>query len=151
MSDKWDHRFLALARHIATWSKDPSTRVGAVIVDEDKRIVSSGYNGFPKGMLDEAHLYADRDFKYEHIVHGEMNAVIFARRNLSGCTLYTVPFMPCSRCASMIIQTGITRVVAPKSDNPRWKESFERTVETFKHSGVQLVIIDEPAGTGTQS
>lgn len=142
---KWDDRFLGLARFVASWSKDPSTQVGAVIVDRDKRVVSVGYNGFPKGVDDNPELYNDREYKYEHIVHGEVNAILFAGRDLSGHTLYTVPFMPCSRCAAMIIQTGIIRVVAPLSDNPRWKESFERTTTLFKNAGVQLDIIRDAA------
>lgn len=149
MTSKWDNRFLDLAYFISKWSKDPSTKVGAVIVDNDRRIVSTGYNGFPIGVGDAAELYANRDYKYEHVVHGEMNAILFARRDLNYHTLYTVPFMPCSRCAAMIIQSGIMRVVAPYSNNPRWKESFDRTIKLFTEGGVQLDII--PDTTGTQS
>lgn len=135
---KWDIRFLKLAEHVATWSKDPSTKVGAVIVNPFKRVVSLGYNGFPAGTSDDEALYNDRAKKYERIVHGEMNAILFAKGDLFMTTLYTVPFMPCSRCAAMIIQAGIVRVVAPFNDNPRWIESFKLTEELFNEAGVKL-------------
>lgn len=136
-SQKWDNRFLDLSKHISEWSKDPSTKVGAVIVDKNKRIVSVGYNGFPKG-IDDDHRLHDRETKYLMIVHGEMNAILFANRSLEGCTLYTYPFMPCPRCASMIIQSGITTVIAPKNDNQRWATQFEESRILFKQAGIKL-------------
>lgn len=139
----WDFRFIGLARHVAGWSKDPSTKTGAVIVDQDKRVVSVGYNGFPKGMHDHAERYEDREFKYAHIVHCERNAMLFAQRSLKGCTLYTWPFMSCGACAAMVVQSGITRAVAPYSDNPRWQADFARTERIFSEAGVQLDLEGE--------
>ena len=136
----WNRRFLALAEHIATWSKDPSTKVGAVIVDADRRIISTGYNGFPRDVEDLDQRLNNRDVKYEMIVHGEINAIVFANQNLQGTTLYTWPFMPCSRCAGIVIQSGIRTVVAPYNDNARWKSSFELTEQMFRESGVRLII-----------
>ena len=136
----WNRRFLSLAEHIATWSKDPSTKVGAVIVDDERRIISTGYNGFPRDVEDTDHRLQNRDVKYEMIVHGEINAIVFANQNLQGTTLYTWPFMPCSRCAGIVIQSGIRTVVAPYNDNPRWKSSFELTEQMFREAGVRLII-----------
>ena len=136
----WNRRFLALAEHISTWSKDPSTKVGAVIVDADRRIISTGYNGFPRDVEDLDQRLNNRDVKYEMIVHGEINAIVFANQNLQGTTLYTWPFMPCSRCAGIVIQSGIRTVVAPYNDNARWKSSFELTEQMFRESGVRLII-----------
>ena len=136
----WDQRFLELAEHVAGWSKDPSTKVGAVITDNNK-IVSIGFNGLPQGVQDLDERLQNRDLKYKMIVHGEVNAMHFAERSIRGCTLYTWPFMPCPVCAGQVIQRGIVRVVAPRSDNPRWVESFEISQLMFKEAGVQLTLI----------
>ena len=138
---KWHKRFLDLAKHISTWSKDPSTQVGAVIVDNSKRIISTGYNGFSMGVHDNIERLENRDIKYEMIVHGEINAIVFARQDLTNTTLYTYPFMPCSRCASIVIQSGIKTVVAPFNNNPRWKDSFEITQTLFSEAGVELILL----------
>lgn len=142
----WDWRFLSLSELVASWSKDGSTKVGCVIVDPLNRIVSLGYNGFPRGVDDAEERYADRDFKKLAIVHAEANAVAFAKRDLTGCTIYTTPFQPCSSCAGLIVQSGITRVVAPptpldKAD--RWKDSFDAAKLIFSESGVTLHIVGE--------
>lgn len=119
MSD-WDARFLSLAAHIATWSKDPSTKCGAVIVRPDRTIASLGYNGFPRGVEDTPHLLNNREEKYKRVVHAEVNALLFAREPVKGYALYTWPFLPCCRCAAQIIQSGIERVVAPGGSGPLW-------------------------------
>lgn len=134
-SQKWDLRFLDLARFISAWSKDPSTQVGAVIVDDKNRIVSVGYNGFPQGIIDDARLQ-DRETKYKVVVHGEINAILFANKSVAGCTLYTIPFEPCPRCAGLIIQSGIKRVVAPKNKNTRWEEDFKIARELFSEANI---------------
>lgn len=140
-SYKWHKRFLDLAKHISTWSKDPSTQVGAVIVDDSKRIISTGYNGFAIGVNDNIERLENRDIKYEMIVHGEINAIIFARQNLANAILYTYPFMPCSRCASIVIQSGIKTVIAPLNNNVRWKDSFEITKTLFSESNIELILL----------
>lgn len=139
--EKWDRRFLELAEHISCWSKDPSTKVGAVITDQKNRVVSVGYNGLPMGVEDTDERLNNRDLKYKMIVHGERNAMLFAGRPLDDCTLFTWPFMPCSVCASMVIQAGITRVVAPFSENPRWVEDFKLTEQLFVEAGVNLLLL----------
>jgi dCMP deaminase len=136
-STNWDHRFLDLANFISSWSKDPSTKVGAVIADKNNRIVSVGYNGFPQGIIDNDRL-KDRDTKYKIIVHGEINAILFANKSVEGCTLYTVPFEPCPRCAGLIIQSGIKRIVAPKNINMRWEEDFKISRELFAEANITV-------------
>lgn len=139
---KWARRFLGLAKHISEWSKDPSTQVGAVIIDKNKRVVSLGYNGLPTGVEDSPLRLQNRELKYKIIQHGERNAIVFAKQDLSGCFLLTYPFMPCAQCAGMVIQAGITVVVAPKNDNPRWQEDFRLTEQLFKEAGVELELVD---------
>ena len=131
LKDGWDLRFLSLAKHISTWSKDPSTKVGSVLVDENKRVVSMGYNGFPAQIRDDADDYLNRDLKLKKVVHAEANVIVFAQRDLSESTLYVWPFMPCSNCAGLVIQSGIKRVVSVENDNPKWQDSFKLTREMF--------------------
>ena len=134
----WDYRFLDLSKLIASWSKDPSTKVGAVIVDKDRRILSLGYNGFPLGISDDKRL-DNREIKYKMVVHAECNALLFCSEPPVGATIYTYPFMPCPKCAGMIIQTGITRVVSYKSNNERWSEEFALSRNMFKEAGIELL------------
>src|ERR1700691_660374 len=141
-NEKWDHRFLALSQHISLWSKDPSTKVGSVIVDAKRRVVSCGYNGLPQGVEDSPERLNNRDIKYKIIVHAERNAIIFSHIDLNGMTLYVWPLMPCATCASLIIQSGINRVVAPISNNPRWIDDFSLTKQLFKESSITLDLID---------
>jgi dCMP deaminase len=134
---KWDVRFLELARFVANWSLDPSTKVGAVISDKHNRVVSIGYNGFPKGIKDDERLN-DRETKYKIIVHGEINAITFANRNLEDCTLYTYPFEPCPRCAGIIIQSGIKRIVAPINKIDRWENDFVLSRQLFNEANIKI-------------
>jgi dCMP deaminase len=139
MSD-WDRRFLDMAALVATWSKDPSTQVGAVIT-RGKFVVSLGFNGHPAGIEDSAARLQDRETKYRTIIHAELNAILSARQPLDGCTLYVVPFMPCSNCGAVIVQSGIKRVVTLENNNERWAESFEITRTIFAEAGIDLVIL----------
>ena len=138
---KWDNRFLELAKVVGSWSKDPSTQVGAVIVDENNRIVSVGYNGFPRGVEDN-HRLLERQEKYDIIVHAEANALMFANKSVEKCTLYTWPFQPCSRCAGLIIQSGINRVVSVVQQEDRWKKNFTLARQLFDESGITLEILN---------
>lgn len=138
----WDTYFVLLATVAASKSKDPSTKVGAVIVRPDRTIVSLGYNGFPHGVADTPERLNDRPTKYSLVVHAEMNAILSARESLEGCTLYTVPFMPCDRCFVHVIQTGIKRVVFPEAtpeQNERWGEAFARVRILANEVGIELV------------
>lgn len=136
--NKWDNRFIGLAKHISTWSLDPSTQVGAVIVDRDKRIVSVGYNGLPQGVKDSSERLQNRDVKIKCICHAEINAILFAQRDLTNCILYTYPLGCCSNCSSYVIQSKISTVVFPKTENPRWIESIELSKELFKEAGIEI-------------
>lgn len=130
MTTNWDWKFLEMAELVSCWSKDPSTKVGAVIAGPDHRVISTGYNGFPQGMLDSLDRYLDKADKYSRVIHGEMNALLFAGQLPSGSTLYTHPCISCDRCMVHMLQAGIRRFVAPRPTedmNSRWEESFERT------------------------
>jgi dCMP deaminase len=140
---KWDLRFLQLAEFVSKWSKDPSTKVGAVIASKKNRIISIGYNGLPQGVEDSDERLNNRDLKYKLVVHGEINALLFAEKGVVDATLYTWPFMPCSNCASQVIQAGITRVIAPRSDNPRWQEGFKLSTDLFNEAKVELILLDD--------
>ena len=138
----WNKRFIELAMHISEWSKDPSSKVGAVIVDANRRIVSTGYNGFPRGVVDSKERLENRDIKYRMVLHAEENAIMFAKQNLQGCSLYVTTMPPCSHCAALIIQSGIKHVYTPKCDIPdRWTESVAITKQMFSESGVTLDFI----------
>jgi len=144
ITNKWDQRYLELAKHIASWSKDPSTKTGAVIVRPDKTVASIGYNGFPKSMPDNDNLYANRDEKYSRIVHCEMNAVLHAKEQLEGYTLYTYPFMSCDRCFQHMVQAGITRFVAPVATQEqltRWGPAFDKVRQYARECSVELVEV----------
>lgn len=146
MGNKWQQRFLEMAKLVSTWSKDPSTKVGAVIVDHEHRVVSVGFNGFARGVEDRPERLNDREVKYKMVVHAESNALLFAQRNLNGCTLYVWPFMPCAACAAKIIQTGITDVVAPPASveqMERWSKDFELTRQMFQEANIGLTIYGE--------
>jgi len=138
----WDDRFLDLAAFIASWSKDPSTKCGAVLT-KGNRVVSVGYNGFPRGVDDNIELLESRDKKYPRIIHAEMNALMFARGRTKGCTLYTWPFQPCAPCAGPIIQADVIRVVSPLHHveaAERWNESFKLAADMFGQSRVVLLL-----------
>lgn len=137
----WDHRFLELCRFISAWSKDPSTKCGAVIVRPDHTIVSLGYNGFPRGIRDTAERLNNRALKYEMVIHAEMSAILSAPESVAGCTLYVTPYPPCARCAVHIIQAKIIKVIAPMPANDklvRWGDSFELAQNLFAEAGVCL-------------
>jgi len=141
----WDRRFLDLAKHISTWSKDPSTQVGAVAV-RDRRILATGYNGFPRGIDDSAERLADRQQKLLRTVHAEANIVAQASLHgvsLEDASIYIWPFLPCSSCCTLLIQAGITRVVVPALEIPeRWLVSFTTSVGMLQEAGLRLERID---------
>lgn len=143
MNSKWDKRFIKLAQEVASWSKDPSTQVGAVLVRPDRTIASVGYNGFPRGVEDHEELYEDRSKKYPRVVHAELNAVLSANGDTKGNTLYCTLY-PCSECAKAIIQTGIKTVVVTSFEKPeRLYEAMMVSEEMFSQAGVELRIPHE--------
>lgn len=134
----WAKRFLELAQVVATWSKDPSTKVGAVIVDVNRRIVATGYNGLPQGVDDAVERYTNRDVKYPMIVHAETNAILHAGRRLDDCCL-VVMMHPCARCAGLIIQSGLRFVAFP---HPSYDDRMQR--EPWKTEGaIALQMMQE--------
>ncbi len=137
----WDLRFLELAKFISTWSKDPSTKCGAVIIDPDKRILSVGFNGFPKKIKDTEDRYNDRPIKYKLVMHAEENAILFAKQNLTNCVLYTWPCEPCAHCSSIIVQADIMKVIAPPTApevRERWGETIDLAKTILEEGGVTL-------------
>ncbi len=141
IKDKWVRRFLGLAREISTWSKDPGTRVGAVIVDSDRRILSTGYNGLPIGMKDTPSRLADRTFKLRHTIHAELNAILNASRSgtrLQGSDIFVWGLPTCPDCAKAIAQAGIARVfMCCPVDKPEWAEAYEHSQVVYKEVGVE--------------
>lgn len=138
---------MSLAQLVSTWSKDPSTKVGAVIVDSKRRIVTACYNGLPRDMSDAPEILDDREMKYACTIHAEENAMLLAQRSLEGCTLYVSALPPCGPCAAKILQVGIQRVVAPRIVNPdlrqRWLKSLLAAQKVFENTVVLDFVSDE--------
>lgn len=122
---KWQERFYQLAQHVAQWSKDPSTKVGAVIVNDRRIVIGVGYNGFPRGVYDYEPRYNDRPTKYAHVVHAELNAIFNATESVRDCTLY-VTLAPCRECVKAIIQSGIKEVWSPWYQEERYDDVASR-------------------------
>ena len=142
---KWDLRFLKLAEHISNWSKDPSTKVGCIIVGEDREIRSTGFNGFPRGIEDSEERLNDRTQKYPLICHAEENAIMHAARigiSLKGCIAY-VTWPPCNRCTRSLIQAGIREIVIPNEVKipERWNEEFDLSMTMLNEANIEVRII----------
>jgi len=143
----WDTRLVALAGLIASWSKDPSTQVGAVIVDDRRRLLSVGYNGFPRGVADTPERLNDRATKYALVCHAEENALTQCETPIRhGATLYASLF-PCQDCTKLALQRGITRICAPAPDlaHPRWGQHFATTLALLQEAGVEVAVADPSA------
>jgi len=127
-----DHAYIAMAEAAASLSKDPSTKVGALVLDADGRVAGTGYNGFPQAIPDSPEKLNNRDEKYKRVIHAEMNAILFAGRSCAAGTLYAT-HEPCEDCAKHIIQAGIRRVVYLKT-----AERFTSSVWLFDEAGVKV-------------
>lgn len=140
--EDWDAFFYSIAQSVASLSKDPDRKVGAVIVALDKRQMSFGYNGFPSGIEDLPSLLADRDFKLANMVHAEANALRQAPFAMRDCTIYATSF-PCIGCAIKIRNAGIHKVVAPEPDftHHRWGLRWLAAVSLFRNRGIQVVYL----------
>jgi dCMP deaminase len=138
---------MKLAREISTWSKDPSSKIGAVIVNDDRRILATGYNGFPKGIEDTEERLNDREQKYPRIVHAEMNVIYnatYSGVSLDGAKLYVYGLPVCNECAKGIIQVGIKEVYVAQECidlRPHWLESYQRTLDMFNEVGIKVFAI----------
>ncbi len=139
----WDEYFMGLAHLSALRSKDPNTQVGAAIVDENHRVVSVGYNGFPTGVSDEEFPWGREggvlDSKYAFVVHAELNAILNSQRSVRGCTIY-VSLFPCNECAKAIIQSGIKKIVY-ESDKYNGVDTNIASKRMLKAAGVELIRI----------
>ena len=150
-SEIWDRRYLDIAKTVSTWSKDPSTKVGAVIVDDLGRVVGTGYNGFPRGVLDLEERYNNRELKYELVVHAEVNAILTAGHQARGSTLYVYPGFGspcmCTGCAKAAIQAGVRRVVGlieevDEERLQRWKASLSLSQLLCDEAGIEVKVYD---------
>ncbi len=145
--NKWNKRYLDMAYLVASWSKDPSSKIGAVAVSPKGQVLSTGYNGFPRNIEDSYDRLHDRELKYKYIVHAEMNAIYNATYNgvsLDGSTLYVSGLPCCNQCALGIIQVGIKRVVMEGDvTNDRWAESWALTKQLFEEAGVEWEFFND--------
>ncbi|MEI2419844.1 deaminase, partial [Arthrospira platensis SPKY2] len=136
---------IGMARHVATLSKDPSSKVGAVIFDDKRRLISAGYNGFARGVVDSVERLSQRDVKYKMTIHAEVNAIMFATVPLGGCTL-VVTHPCCAQCAALVIQSGIRHVMWPVPSFEfvsRWSADIALTCEQFAEAGITTHEIEE--------
>ena len=145
---KWDQRFMDMAMMISAWSKDPSSKIGAVIVNDERRILATGYNGFPRGIYDSDERLNDRDEKYPRIIHAEMNALmnaLYSGVSVRNATLYVYGLPICPSCTKCIIQAGISRVVIPteKTTKGNWQEIWDQQSNPmFTEANVQIDYVD---------
>ena len=144
--NKWHVRYLDLAKHIGSWSKD-TTKIGAVVIDREYgQVMSQGYNGFARGVEDLPVRMQDRDVKLKYVIHAEMNCIYNASltgMSLRDCMLYVDGLPPCSECAKGIIQAGISSVYMrfPQNLEGRWKESYALSKELLSEANVHHEII----------
>ena len=149
--DKWNIRFMKLAREISTWSKDPSRRIGAVAIGENRRILSTGYNGFPSDIEDSVERLRDREEKYKYVIHAEKNCIYNACLNgisLQGASLYVWGLPVCSECAKGVIQVGISKVyyghvTDDEYDDAYWTKSFRITQSMFDEVGIEVFHMND--------
>lgn len=146
----WVHYFRNLAHQVKLKSKDERTQIGAVIVGKDKEIVSTGYNSFPRGIVDNRKERQERPEKYYWFEHAERNSIYNAARigvSTKGCTMYLSCGIPCADCARGIINAGIVRIFCEKGDTgakgKKWDESAERSWEMFQEAGVKVCFYDD--------
>ena len=135
-------KFFSLAKEYSTWSKDPSTVIGAVAINDERDILSHGWNGFPRKIEDTPERLNDRPTKYKYMVHGEMNCIYNATRmgrSLKESTFFVYGLPVCSECAKGIIQVGVKNVFMcyPEEIDEKWKNSFEETKELFDEAGIK--------------
>lgn len=139
----WDSRFFELAKTFATWSKDRSLGVGAIITNSSHNILAQGYNGFPRSIRDNVDIRHERPLKYMWTEHAERNAIYNAAREgirICHATMYVSSF-PCVECSRAIIQTGIRKLVVPIPDTTdiRWGESWKISEEMLQEAGVMII------------
>ena len=150
-SEKWNYRFLELATLVASWSKDPSTKTGAVVVGPDKEIRATGYNGLVRGVADDIPERMERPTKYDFFEHAERNAIYNAcltGTQLKGCTIFCT-LTPCTDCARAIIQAGIKEVITyeykPTDNDPKntWRDKLNYSAQMFSEAGVAYIELPQ--------
>jgi dCMP deaminase len=147
LSNKWNERYMAMAKEVAQWSKDPNTKVGAVAVGDKGQILSQGYNGFPRGINDSDDRLNDRETKYKFVVHAEMNVIYnatYSGVSLDGSKLYVYGLPVCSECAKGIIQVGIKEVYVAQECidlRPQWFISFQQTMDMFNEAKIKVFAV----------
>jgi dCMP deaminase len=149
MNSKWHSRFLKLAHEIASWSKDNSSKVGSVIVDDDRTPRSFGYNGFPRGVDDNVPERQNRPLKIKFSTHAEQNALNHCAKHgiaVDGCTIF-VTHHPCDSCSRSIIGSGIKTVIVDEASlksefAERWKDDIAVAQTMFKEAGVELILVN---------
>lgn len=139
IKSNWAKRFMGLAEQIASWSKDPSTKCGALLVRPDLTIASVGFNGFPRGVNDDISRLNNRDIKLQYTVHAELNCILSAKTKETGCCLFVWPMQPCASCAAAIVQYGIATVYSPKNEPKGWEDSFKISRKILSEGNVRLV------------
>ncbi len=146
-SEKWHRRFMEVAALVSTWSKDPSTKTGAIVVGPDREIRATGYNGLVRGVDDNKPERMERPTKYDFFEHAERNAIYNAcltGTSLKGCVIY-VTHPPCTDCARAIIQSGIKMVVTHEMErrdditSPTWRDKLNYSQEMFKEAGIEYL------------
>ena len=143
MSNKWDKRYMDLAKQVGTWSKDPSKQIGAVAIGSKGQVLAQGYNGFPRGIDDNESRLNTKETKYKYVVHAEMNLIYNATFNgisLNGSTVYVSGLPVCSECAKGLIQVGVKQIVMSKDSlegaDEKWLDSFELTIALVNEAGI---------------
>lgn len=144
---KWDLHYLNLAKEVSTWSKDPSTKIGAVAVGKHGQILATGYNGFPRGIKDSFERLENRETKYSYMIHGEINCIYNATLtgvSLDNATLYVYGLPVCSECAKGVAQVGIKKVFAchPPIISTKWEQSNLLTKSIFEEIGIDYTILN---------
>lgn len=146
--DKWDARFLDLAQHVASWSKDPSRKIGAVAIGDKGQVLAQGYNGFPRGIEDSENRYNVREEKYKYVVHAEMNCIYNASWNgvsLNKSKFYVYGLPVCSECAKGLIQVGVKSILVKVPEVEAtpliWKQHEKLSKELFREAGIKYARI----------
>lgn len=147
---KWDKRFMTMASLMACWSKDPSSQIGAIVVNDERRILATGYNGFPKGIDDTEERLNDREQKYPLIVHAETNALmnaLYSGVSVKDATMYVYGLPVCPECTKLIIQAGVRRVVIKpntKMTPQKWVDLWDtQSAPMFKEAGVMVATVGD--------
>ena len=139
----WDEYFINISEEVAKKSKDPSTKTGCVIVDNKKRPISFGYNGFMAG-CDERKMSNERPIKYHLVIHDAMNAIIFARRDLENCVFYGL-YAPCENCLKHIIQAGIKKIIYKKSVvESKANNNMKTMVTSYTNEAITRLLLSCP-------